>query len=314
MAASGSGSHSEPVIEPSDATYANTMTQRVEEVIQLWSQLTDIPVTERARANLNAQSDLSILTGADNQTLTEAAGPLLDTPRAGLAFVDWVDATRALQIRDHLLAGDPITEAPSPIGRTSPRQRLLDQVLKLVAESQRSDWASIVDSSTLREALMRIVARASQSEMREGSLVQRRAKWRREPTSAAGTPPVIIADEVEQLIVHVLSLTHPVAQFSATPSYSNRVFAGWKPGYHRDEQERRYVTGLSDILDSVSDVVQGHRDGVGGRFYIQNGAVECPDCRSVIAWIGEARDARVAPAIHSRPSDGNRGPKMRWRN
>ena len=79
----------------------NTMTHRIDAVLWLWSQLTGLPATHRAREGLNCLPNVSTLTDADDQTLTEAARPLLDKPHSGLAFVDWADATSALQIRDH---------------------------------------------------------------------------------------------------------------------------------------------------------------------------------------------------------------------
>jgi hypothetical protein len=125
----------------------------------------------------------------------------------------------------------------------------------------KAGWVAGVNQVTLREAMMRIDQRATMGHYRLGSLVQRKTKWRKELTDVVGTPPVIEADAAEVLIVHLLALTYPDAQFSATPLSSNRVFAGWKTSYHRDQEERFYVTGLSDVVDSVSEIVQHHRSG-----------------------------------------------------
>ena len=83
------------------SSYANANAHRIDAVLWLWSQLTGLPATHRTKEGLKCLPNVSTLTDADDQTLTEAARPLLDKPHSGLAFVDWADATSALQIRDH---------------------------------------------------------------------------------------------------------------------------------------------------------------------------------------------------------------------
>jgi hypothetical protein len=149
----------------------------------------------------------------------------------------------------------------------------------------------------LAEGRARLLSRALTGSFREGALARRRPRWQRGAAGSVGLPPVIDADEVEEVVVHLLALTWPEAQFSYRPSWSGDVFAGWNNGYHRSDAQRVYVTGLSDILDSVREVVQDHRDGQGGRIYVRDGRVACADCRLVIAWIGTAKsDQPVAPA------------------
>lgn len=198
----------------------------------------------------------------------------------------------------HLQSGGSFADAPSLIGSVGERQRDHNQVTDFVRETVKAGWVAGINQVTLREAMMRIDQRATMGHYNLGSLVQRKTKWRKELTDVAGTLPVIEADAAEALIVHLLALTHPDAQFSATPLSDNRVFAGWKTSYHRDQEQRFYVTGLSDVVDSVSDIVQTHRSGDGGRFYVRNNAVECPECHRVIAWVDSPSDQRQSPPVH----------------
>jgi hypothetical protein len=259
--------------------------------------LTGIPINHGVMNRLSGLDERVTLFEADDDTLVKTAHELLHA-HGHLAFSDWVQVIKNAQRTQHLQSGGSLADAPRLIGSSETSQRYLDRVTDFVRESVQASWVRGVDQRTLQEAVARIDDRAATGDYRLGSLVQRKPKWRPTPTRVLGTPPVIEADAAEALIVYLLALTHPDAQFAATPRSSNRVFAGWKTSYHGDENERLYVTGLSDVLDSVSHVVQSHRAGDGGRFYVRDGAVECPDCRSVIAWVGSAQDQRQAPPNH----------------
>jgi hypothetical protein len=266
-------------------------------VIRLWSELTGFPINHAVMKRLSGLDERVALFEADDDTLVKTAHELLHV-HGHLAFSDWVRVIENAQRTQHLQSGGSLADAPRLIGSCETNQRYLDCVTDFLCESVQASWVRGVDQGTLQEAVARIDDRAATGDYRLGSLVQRKPKWRQAPTRVVGRPPVIEVDAAEALIVHLLALTHPDAQFAATPMSSNRVFAGWKTSYHGDQNERLYVTGLSDVLDSVSNVVQSHRAGDGGRFYVRDGAVECPDCRSVIAWVGCAKDPRPAPPKH----------------
>jgi hypothetical protein len=276
---------------------ASTPASPLARVIRLWSELSHLPVKRSVMQRLSEVEGRVTLFEADNDTLVAAANELLQV-HGHLAFVDGARVIQNQKRRQHLQSGGSLVDAPRLVGWYETNQRNLDCITDFVHESVQASWVSGVDEGTLTEAMTRIESRAVTGNYRLGSLVQRRAKWLPTPTDALGSPPVIEADAAEALIVHLLALTHPDAQFAATPLGSNRVFAGWKTSYNGDQDERFYVTGLSDVLDSVSHVVQSHRAGDGGRFYVRDGAVECPECQRVIAWVGSARDHRQSPPDH----------------
>ncbi|MGB3764443.1 MAG: hypothetical protein WA966_14610 [Ornithinimicrobium sp.] len=80
----------------------------------------------------------------------------------------------------------------------------------------------------------------------------------------------------------VLALTWPAAQFAVTPR--GVVFAGYRHGRHRD-QDRFYVSGLSQILDDAADLAYLASGGAGGRFFVQGDQVELAADRSLLATL-----------------------------
>lgn len=165
-----------------------------------------------------------------------------------------------------------------------------------------------VSAELAEEAFGRLRDRVATGQLEELRLRRRAPRYRRDPWAAASGAPHIDADDVEIAITAILSLTAPKWTFSSTPQGS--MFTHVHHGYCADEGERSYVDGLSDVVDTASDVVARHRGGAGGRVYITRRHVECADCGLVIAWIGQDAGARTS-AIGTCPSLPARS--GRWR-
>jgi hypothetical protein len=134
-------------------------------------------------------------------------------------------------------------------------------------------------ANLIEEAIVRVTRRLDGGRWTRQSLAP--VQWKtRKPGVGRGEVPTITHDEVEFAIVYALARTWPAAQFSVDAR--GLVFAVQLNGYHR-KADRLYVAGLSTILDEAADLQYLTSHGAGGRFYIQNQAVQLADGRSVIA-------------------------------
>ena len=273
----------------------------VERLASIYREVTGTPQSPKLIQNLERLADLSTLVGCDESVLRRAAASLQGGPGWGFPVAEWGRATRRTHGRESAGTGSAQTELISGLAPASPRdlRRTLEEVGTYIDESLQR-LTGRYSPELLAEARTRLLSRALTGNFREGALVRRSSRWKRVPTGPVGLPPVIDADDAEEVLVHLLALTWPEAQFSYRPSWSGDVFAGWNSGYHRSDAQRVYVTGLSDILDSVREVVQDHRDGQGGRIYVRDGRVACADCRKVIAWIESAKNDQPVPPAHLR--------------
>lgn len=252
-------------------------------------------MTDALEARLARLPNLHKLVSARDEDLDRGAERVRQAGRGMFPWA-WAEAVGALDLEARTSAGASATAVLAPLySSPSPEyRRLLDSVVRYVDEALPPPG----DPADVAEARRRILLRAATSDFQAGALVQRRSRWRNLSGRVADTVQTIEADSAEQLIVPLLALIRPDAQFSVTPRSTNRVFACHKGGYHRTVEERVYVTGLSDVLDTVSDIVQAHRLGVGGRIHITEGAVRCPDCHCVIAWVNEPVDGRPVAQPH----------------
>ncbi|MCB2175761.1 MAG: hypothetical protein KQH57_08130 [Actinomycetales bacterium] len=141
----------------------------------------------------------------------------------------------------------------------------------------------------VEDALERLAERLATAEVEELRLRRRAPRYRRDPALAHSGAVHVAADDTEVAIVAVLSQTAPRWTYSSTPD--GRMFTHARHGYSA-EGDRSYVDGLSDVVDTVSDVIARHRGGLGGRVYITQRHVECADCELVIAWVGASAGTR----------------------
>jgi hypothetical protein len=151
-------------------------------------------------------------------------------------------------------------------------------------------WFSF-NRATLDAAMERLKARAGEADVTRFVLRRRAPRWRTPPSGNLVGAPVLEADDIEIAIVALLAATRSHWQFSSTPD--GRMFIGTRLGPHR-EAERDYITGLSDVIDTASGLVESHRAGMGGRVYITRRFVECADCKLIIAWINEVGSRQTA--------------------
>ena len=147
------------------------------------------------------------------------------------------------------------------------------------------------DRATLDAAMERLKARVGEEDATSFLLRRRAPRWRTPPSGNLVGAPVLDADHVEIAIVALLAATANQWQFSSTPD--GQMFPCTKLGYHQPA-ERRYVTGLSDVIDTAAGLVESHRAGVGGRVYITKRFVECADCKLIIAWINDVGSRQTA--------------------
>lgn len=96
------------------------------------------------------------------------------------------------------------------------------------------------------------------------------------------------ADPAELLLVRAFALTTGAAQFGVTPQ--GAVFATDVDGYSRDP-ERRYLSGLSPLLDDAGDIVIYLKDGRGGRFFERDAGFFLADGRRTFMRVTSVRPA-----------------------
>lgn len=179
-----------------------------------------------------------------------------------------------------------------------PQRRLLTADNGSYVDQAMPSVSKAFPARAVAEARRRLNQRSLDADFVDGCFARRRPRWRRDEGRQHGVVPVIDVDEAENVIAHLLAVTWPEALFSYTPRKANRVFAGGCRGYHRDEQQRVYVSGLSEVLDTMNEAVQHHREWKGGRVLVADGRVICADCRAVLAWIGTRDDLRAVPPSH----------------
>lgn len=181
-------------------------------MLTLWSEVTGRPINTNVQHRLSVLDGRALLFDSDYDTLAEAAEQTFHF-HGHLAFADWAEGIQNTKRTQHLQSGGLFADAPPLIGLSVERQRAHNRVTDFVGETMKAGWVAGINQITLREAMMRIDQRATMGQYNLGSLVQRKTRWRKELTAAVGTPPVIEADAAEALIVHLLALTHPNAQF-----------------------------------------------------------------------------------------------------
>jgi hypothetical protein len=139
-------------------------------------------------------------------------------------------------------------------------------------------------ADVVQEALSRLKQRVGEANATWHHLKQRAPRWRAAPAGNLVGAPIVEADDPELAVVGLLAATSEHWQFSSTPD--GRMFIGTMLGYHH-EDERTYVSGLSDVLDTAAGVVESHRAGAGGRVYVTQKHVQCAECKLVICWVNQ---------------------------
>ncbi|HCX86324.1 MAG TPA: hypothetical protein DHV14_14565 [Micrococcales bacterium] len=138
-------------------------------------------------------------------------------------------------------------------------------------------------ASVVSEAVRRLTERNADLS-RLAHRPPRPARWRQAPSAKLSWAPVIAADEAEVAIVAILSATRGQWLFSL--SSKSRMYTHSRHGWAKNEEDRTYVAGLSEIIDTVGGVIESHRGG-GGRVYLTRHVIQCAECRLVIASIEE---------------------------
>lgn len=173
-----------------------------------------------------------------------------------LDYAEWLDRRSAVDVLDRLDANDWLAR----------------------------DVTKAFPHRTVREAHELLRQRALNGPVAwDGRLRPLRHRPLRHDATAIDTP-VVKVDQRELVILHLLALTAPGLQFF----YDKRgePVPGYLNGYHARSADRPDpVTGLSQALDAVADIVREHRFGQGGRIYISGGSVICPAHSHTIARI-----------------------------
>ncbi|KRF29487.1 hypothetical protein [Phycicoccus sp. Soil802] len=278
------------------------MTPEAARLADIYSDATGIKTSGALLKNLGNLADLQALAAFDDAVLRDSALALSGRRGFGFALSGWLEAAHRRSRRGPAHQGQTSASLLAALPSTADRRLrwTIEEIGGYVDESALR-MRGRHPQSLVEAAKARIVERVQTGEFVHGAFARRQPKWRRYAATAAGLIPTISADDIEQLIVPLLSLTHPEAQFSYRRAPSGQVFASWMNGFHRRDEERVYVTGLSDVLDTATTLVQDHREGMGGRIFINQGRVACAECRRPIAWIGSAQGDECVPATH-RPS------------
>ena len=251
---------------------------RDEEIIVIYLDVADKKVRALGDPVQVGHPALAVLGGFANElirsALEECFVRLASVPKRGPTLNQWLEQVLARE--DSRISG--VNLDLSDEARFRPWQ--LVYARSEAARLKPGDFN--FPSSVLIEACSRLRSRVGAAAVADTVLKQRRPLWRTPPSGSFAGAPIIDCDDVEIAVVAVLASTTPKWQFSSQPD--GQIFRGFKSGFHSAE-ERTFVSGLSDIIDTVSDVVSSHRNGAGGRVFISKQDVECAECRMVVAWI-----------------------------
>lgn len=277
------------------AAPSDTRAEGVSRLMDVYCTVTGVRPSPKLQTNLEQVPELSRLMYTDDETLRVAAEWLGGGGGTGFPVASWAWAATHVHCTD---PASTICELESRIPTARRDQRVLLHHVGHYVDESMSRLAKRYTAQVLQEARRRIIDRAATAEFACGAYARRRPKCGHRGSRPLRSVPIIDADDTELAVMHLLALTGPDAQFSYTPAWSGRVFAGWKDGYHRGDEERVYVTGLSDVLDSATSIVQNHRNDGGGRVFVRHRRVVCADCQEVVAWAGSAEDDRWKAPSH----------------
>ena len=200
--------------------------------------------------------------------LRAAAGALTGGPERALPLDAWLER---LQGRDE-----------ESVRVRTQAQRIEDKVLAV----ERSQYGLPgFTAATLAEAIRRLRERNADF-IRLAQRRPRGARWHAAPSPRDRYAPVIEADDAELAVVAILSATRAQQwQFSKSKAHNGgMIFTHDRHGF-APEKDRTYVAGLSDVIDTVSRVIDSHRGPDGGRVYITRSTVRCAECNWVVAAI-----------------------------
>lgn len=255
---------------------------RAEAVVDLWSKVCKAALTGEERSKLCQEAVVHALGGFSDKdlllSLHRARGSSTAPPPD---FEVWLN----------------VLQPPVVVAEVEARGPSVRQRVETLLETRKQRWAGSHDfmlpfpRATVDEAFALLRMRLDEAEATHFLLRKRVPRWRTAPSRQLVGAPVVETSLVELAVVSILSATEKPWQFSSTPD--GRMFTGPKHGYHR-EHERTYVVGLSDILDTASNVVATHRARAGGRVYVHEGLLECADCKLVVAWLGRVGGRSVA--------------------
>jgi len=175
-----------------------------------------------------------------------------------------------------------------PCEPTSIRRKTFD----LVERAERKGPPAGIEREAFQAATERLLSRVGTATGTSEVLHRCRPHWIAAPSASLVEAPVLMVDHVELAVAAILSMTQPDWQFSITTR--GRAFLGRYHGYHKDDGKRRYVDGLSEVVDASSAMVDSHRAGQGGRIFVKADHVECANCNLVLMWLNEAGEGRRA--------------------
>lgn len=268
-----------------------------DDLLAIWWEFTGDPV-DQLRSRLKGSPHRRRLLRLDVERLQRGAQLAMEQwGRPGLPLNLWADEAEAIPsagVRNQ-------KSAPrQPWAPRDNRATLVDFV-RLLSGPEREQYVHGLDlpDETLSEAVRRLRLRAWQPDLSPPLfptvLARRPARWQEAASGANRQIPVVEADEAEIAIVVLLAWTKRRYQFAATSSGRGLVYPSDRWGWLPPGDGRVYVDGLSDVLDTLGPLVISHREGVGGRFYIDEVGAFCGACRGYLAWIAaEPRKQRAS--------------------
>lgn len=255
---------------------------RCEDVLAIWSVSVGQPITDEEYDAAPADPLVRKLAAYSDPQLRQALSQAVAVVGSRPSWRDWLDVLEQVQRVSSVVGPGSRVVADTAL----PSRLRATELLEARRARFLQDAGSIpFDQATVDDAFEVLRTRIGEAEATRHLLKRRAPRWRVAPSRQLKGAPIVDTSEIELAIVAILSATTNPWQFSSTPD--GRMFTGTRLGYHKEE-ERTYVAGLSDVLDTTASVIESHRAGLGGRVYLQRQVVECAECKLVMAWLGNA--------------------------